>query len=101
MYFTLAISAATRQECAALVSAAAGTDPRVMPIAGPPGLAWQADDGRTAVLYWPAGEQREARSHAGTIWADQDGVHARTGVTRVDPVYLAAVSYTHLTLPTN
>jgi asparagine synthetase B (glutamine-hydrolysing) len=32
-----------------------------------------------------------ARSHAGTIWADDSGLHARTGMTRVDPVYLAEV----------
>jgi Asparagine synthase len=55
MYFTLAVSAATRQACAALVSAAASTDPRVMPIPGPPVAAWQADDERAAVLYWPGG----------------------------------------------
>jgi hypothetical protein len=94
MYFTLAISAAARQACAALVSAAAGTDPRVMPIPGPPAVVWQAPDQRTAVLYWPGepgGEGLEARSHAGTIWAGQDGLHARTGVTRVDPVYVAEV----------
>ena len=36
MYFTLAVSAGTRERCAALVSAAASTDPRVMPIPGPP-----------------------------------------------------------------
>jgi Asparagine synthase len=91
MYFTLAISAATRQRCAELVSAAAGTDPRVMPIPGPPLVVWQAPDGRTAVLCWPASERPEARSHAETIWADGTGLHARTGVTRVDPVYLAEV----------
>jgi len=35
MYFTLAISAATRLGCAALAEAAERTDPRVMPIPGP------------------------------------------------------------------
>ncbi len=89
MYFTLAISAATRERCAALVSAAEGTDPRVMPIPGPPAAVWQ--DGPTAVLCWPGPDGTAARSHAGTIWADDDGLHARTGVTRVDPVYLAEV----------
>ena len=89
MYFTLAIGAATREGCAALVSAATGTDPRTMPIPGPPLTVWESEDGRTAILCWPGGTA--ARSHAGTIWADQDGVHARTGVTRVDPVYLAEV----------
>jgi hypothetical protein len=91
MYFTLAIGAATRETCAALVRAAAGTDPRTMPIPGPPVVAWQAPDERTVVLYWPGAEGTAARSHAGTIWAGQDGVHARTGLTRVDPVYLAEV----------
>jgi Asparagine synthase len=94
MYFTLAISATSRERCAVLVSAAMGTDPRVMPIPGPPAVAWQAEDGRSAVLYWPGeawpgGERPEARSHAGTVWADRGGLHARTGVTRVDPVYVA------------
>ena len=91
MYFTLAISAATRERCAALVSAAASTDLRVMPIPGPPAVAWQADDGCSALVLWPGSEQPAARSHAATIWADQGGLHARTGVTRVDPVYQAAV----------
>ena len=89
MYFTLAIGAATREGCAALVSAATGTDPRTMPIPGPPLTVWESEDGRTAILCWPGGTA--ARSHAGTIWADQDGVHACTAVTRVDPVYLAEV----------
>jgi hypothetical protein len=92
MFFTLAISAATRERCAALVSAAASTDPRVMPIPGPPDAVWRASGERSAVLSWPGGEHSTtARSHAGTIWADDDGLHARTGVTRVDPVYLAEV----------
>ena len=89
MYFTHAISAATRERCAALVSAAASTDPRVMPIAGPPAVIWQ--DGTAAVLCWPEPDRTTGRSHAGTIWADDDGLHARTGVTRVDPVHLAEV----------
>src|SRR5579859_2435456 len=91
MYFTLAISAATRERCAALLSAAEDTDPRVIPIPGPPALVWRGSGERAAVLCWPAPSAASARSHAGTIWADEDGVHARTGVTRVDPVYLAAV----------
>jgi hypothetical protein len=89
MYFTLAISAATRERCAALVSAAESTDPRVMPIPGPPAVVWQG--GPAAVLCWPAPDGTAGRSHAGTIWTDDDGLHARTGVTRVDPVYLAEV----------
>ena len=69
MYFTLAISAATRERCAALVSAATGTDPRVMPIPGPPPVVWQAPDERTALLCWPgagaAGGPVARRDHLG------------------------------------
>ena len=61
-----------------------------MPIPGPPAVVWQ--DGPTAVLCWPGPDGAAARSHAGTIWADDDGLHARTGVTRVDPVYLTEVT---------
>jgi hypothetical protein len=96
MYFTLAISAGTRQACAALVTAAQGTDRRIMPIPGPARLAWQAADERAAVLRWgdpgPASEvRRVAASHAETIWIDPDpaALCARTGLARVDPVYLA------------
>jgi hypothetical protein len=42
MYFTLAVSAATRQACAALAEAAERADPRVMPIPGPARVAWRA-----------------------------------------------------------
>jgi hypothetical protein len=91
MYFTLAVSASTRERCAALVSAAAGTDPRVMPIPGPPAVIWRAASGLAAVLRWPAGDGPDPRSYAGTIWADQSGLHARTALTRVDPVYLTEV----------
>ena len=90
MYFTLAISAATRERCAALVSAAESADPRVMPIPGPAAVVWH--NGPTAVLCWPGPDGTAARSHAGTIWADDDGLHARTGVTRVNPVYLTEVA---------
>jgi hypothetical protein len=101
MYFTLAISAATREACAGLVTAAQGTDPRVMPIAGPPAVGWQASDGRTAVLHWGhrhragSGDQRVAAAQAGTIWirpahrGSLGEVCARTGLARVDPVYVA------------
>jgi hypothetical protein len=51
MYFTLAISAATRQSCTALVSAAQDTDPRVMPIPGPARVAWRTPDERTAAAH--------------------------------------------------
>jgi hypothetical protein len=38
MYFTLAVSAATRHACAALAEAAERTDPRVMPIPRAPDI---------------------------------------------------------------
>jgi hypothetical protein len=105
MYFTLAISAVTRQRCAVLVSAAQDTDPRVMPVPGPARLAWRAPDERTAILHWgspgpsgPAaspggalGGDRAGPSHAGTIWVSPGPavLRARTGLARIDPVYLA------------
>ena len=112
MYFTLAVSAATPQRCAALVGAAQGTDPRIMPIPGPAQVTWRSPDQRAAVLCWsggrPPGTPRYGgvpppappwpwtpwASHAGTIWAepaacDPATLCARTGLTRVDPVYLA------------
>jgi asparagine synthetase B (glutamine-hydrolysing) len=93
MYFTLAISAATRDRCAALVGAAQDTDPRVMPIPGPARLAWRAPDERTAVLHWgfEGLPDRAGTSHAGTIWISPAPavLRARTGLARVDPVYLA------------
>jgi asparagine synthetase B (glutamine-hydrolysing) len=91
MYFTLAVSAATSQACAALAEAAERTDPRVMPIPGPARVAWRAPDGRAAVLHWGEGNSAGA-SHAGTIWAEEATVRARTGLTRVDPIYLAEVA---------
>jgi len=91
MYFTLAISAASRQACAALVGAASSTDPRVMPIPGPPMVAWQAPDGHAALVCWGAQPGPLTASQAGTIRAEPGGVFARTGVARVDPVYVAEV----------
>jgi hypothetical protein len=112
MYFTLAVSAATAANCAALVGAAQDTDPRVMPVPGPARVAWRAPDERAAVLCWPGGatpQQLPAHggaartpilprhaSHAGTIWAeladgDRATVCARTGLARVDLVYLAEI----------
>jgi hypothetical protein len=86
----------------------------MMPVSGPALVAWRAPDGRAAVLYWPGGATlrnppRSGRlhssgptwptcaiSHAGTIWVepgarDQATVCARTGLARVDPVYLAEI----------
>ncbi len=93
MYFTLAISAATHETCAGLVGAATATDPRVMPVPGPPSVTWRAPDERAALVCWglPPGDRRVTASYAGTIWADRGMLHARTGVARVDPVYLAEV----------
>ena len=113
MYFTLAVSAATAADCAALVGAAQNTDPRVMPVPGPARVAWRAPDERAAVLCWPGGATpqdppahggaarppippRPPCSHAGTIWAELAAggsatVCARTGLARVDPVYLAEI----------
>ena len=98
MYFTLAVSAATPQACDALAEAAERTDPRVMPIPGPARVAWRAPGGRAAVLHWGDADSLGrshaslGRSHAGTIWGDGATVHARTGLARVDPVYLAEVA---------
>jgi hypothetical protein len=112
MYFTLGISAATRQTCSGLIAAALGTDPRVLPIPGLATVAWRAPDERAAVLRWgraadpgpadwptasPTGSagaaegRHAAVSHEGTIWADAEAVHARTGPARVDPVYLTQI----------
>ena len=91
MYFTLAVSAATRQACAALTEAAERTDPRVMPIPGAARVTWRAPDGRAAVLHWGDADS-PGMSHAGTIWAEGATVHARTGLTRVDPVYVAELA---------
>jgi len=105
MYFTLAVGAATAARCAALAGAARQADPRIMPVPGPAEVAWRSPDGRAAVLCWPGGmtprnpPRREGlhpaesawRSHAGTIWAEGAAVCARTGLARVDPVYVAEV----------
>ena len=102
MFFTLAVSAATAEGCAALTGRALDADPSVMPVPGPATVAWRSADGRAALLHWGdaggAGSGGARASHAGTIWAGApasgggcDGVFARTSVTRVDPVYLAEV----------
>ena len=91
MYFTLAVSTADPDTCAALTQRACGTDPRAQPIPGPARVAWRAPDGRAALITWGAAGPSPT-SHAGTIWVpDQAGstVAAGTGITRIDPVYLA------------
>jgi asparagine synthase len=106
MFFTLAVSAATPEACAALTDRALITDPAVMPIPGPAVVAWRSPDGRAALLHWgsrpdgpDAGDDTGATSHAGTIWTGAPSpdsgrvpVYARTSITRVDPVYVAEVS---------
>ena len=97
MYFTLAVSAATAESCAALTDRALAAGPSIMPVPGPAEVAWRSPDGRAAVLHWgSAGGATAGTSHAGTIWAGAPGrdggpVGARTSVTRVDPVYLTEV----------
>jgi hypothetical protein len=56
-------------------------------------VTWRAADERAALVCWglPPDGDRVTASHAGTIWADRGTLHARTGVARVDPVYLAEV----------
>jgi hypothetical protein len=102
-YFTLGVSAATPERCAALTERALGVDPSVMPVPGPAEVAWRSPDGRAALLRWgcaavlPGTAEPADASRAGTIWAgtaEPGGrvtVCARTSVTRVDPVYLAEV----------
>jgi Asparagine synthase len=108
VYFTLAISAATPEQCAALTNRARVTDPRVMPIPGPVAVVWQAADGRSAMVRWGADADDAAgggtvaddavtapASQAGTIWVEESAgafgapLRARTALARVDPVYVA------------
>jgi hypothetical protein len=107
VYFTLAVSAGSALQCTALTDRALATDPRVMPIPGPPSVGWRSPDGRVAVVHWgqqPAGSASNPQagtlqvdapsSRAGTIWVDpSDGLgaplRARTSLTRIDPVYAA------------
>jgi hypothetical protein len=102
MYFTLAVSAASQERCAALTGRARIADPAVLPVPGPPEVAWRSPDGRAALLRWGTGAALAAglpvASHAGTIWpgtpapgSGRAPVYARTTATRVDPVYVAEV----------
>jgi Asparagine synthase len=102
MYFTLAVSAATPSRCEALTDRARIADPAVMPVPGPPTVAWRSADGRAALLRWGAGAALAAglpvASYAGTIWTGTPTpgggaapVYAQTTITRVDPVYVAEV----------
>jgi len=94
VFFTLAVSAATAEACAALTGRAENTDPSLMPVPGPATVAWRSEDGRAAIVRWgsaPDGADG-ARSFAGTICPDVPGTHvqARTSLARVDPVYAAS-----------
>lgn len=87
MYLTLAVSGPS---CDAVVAAALAVPPAVMPVPGPPAVAWRAPGGGAALLTWPAvGEVTQ--SHSGTIVVHNDAFQARPGIARVDPVYQASV----------
>ena len=85
MYLTLAV---TGPSCRSVVDAALAVSPSVMPVPGPPGVAWRSADGRAALLTWP-GVGSVTQSHAGTIHVLNDALQSRTSMTRVDPVYTA------------
>jgi hypothetical protein len=95
MFFTLAVSAASPQACAALTNRAGETDPALMPIAGSVTVTWRSADGRAAIIRWGPGPAGNAapESFGDTIWPDPSApgspVRARTSLTRVDPVYAA------------
>jgi asparagine synthase (glutamine-hydrolysing) len=85
--FSLAISAASAPACQALVRAALDTDPRVLPVAGPASVTWHSADQRAAVIGWGP----DPAALPPSIWAGPGCavIHARTGMARVDPVYVA------------
>ena len=93
MYFTLAVSAPDAATCADLTRRGCAADPRALPVPGPARVAWRAPDGRAALLTWgPDAAEGVLRSAPGTIRASDEAggtVTASTGITRVDPVYLA------------
>ena len=93
MYFTLAVSAPDAATCADLTRRGCAADPRALPVPGPARVAWRAPDGRAALLTWgPDVAEGVLRSAPGTIRASDEAggtVTASTGITRVDPVYLA------------
>ena len=108
MFFTLGVSAATPEGCAALTGRALAVDPSVMPVPGPAEVAWRSPEAAppcsTGAMpprrarrcrVRPRRARRLPRRHdlAGTPEAPGGRVPlcARTSVTRVDPVYLAEV----------
>jgi hypothetical protein len=97
MFFTLAVSATTPDQCAALTNRAGETDPALMPIAGPVTVTWRSADGRAAIIRWGPGPAGNAapESFGDTIWPDPSApgspVRGRTSLARVDPVYAAEI----------
>jgi hypothetical protein len=85
MYLTLAVSGPGTD---AVTAAALAADPALMPVPGPPGVAWRSADGRSALLTWPAREPVTS-SYAGSIVAGPQGVHAVS--TLVNRVYECAL----------
>jgi hypothetical protein len=81
MYLTLAVSGPGTD---AVTAAALAADPALMPVPGPPGVAWRSADGRSALLTWPARESVTA-SYTGSISWDPQGIHAVS--TLVNKVY--------------
>jgi len=83
MFFTLAVSAATPEACAALTDRALTADPAVMPIPGPAVVAWRSPDRRAALLHWgrrpdgpSADEDAAATSRAEAASHDSATSHA-------------------------
>ena len=85
MYLTLGVSGPS---CAAVVERALAVPPSLMPIPGPPEVAWRSPSGEAALLTWPA-VGPVTQSRAGTIHALDDALKSRPSMTRVDPVYTA------------
>src|SRR5580692_995140 len=89
MFFTLAVSAATPEACAALTDRARAADPAVMPMPGPAVVAWRSPDGRAALLHWGSRPDRAdgpgAGGNAAAIWgteaARHGGASSYTGAT--------------------
>jgi hypothetical protein len=85
VYLTLAVSGPS---CSSVVEAALSVSPSLMPVPGPPAVAWRG--AHAALLTWPA-VGPVTSSHAGTIVVHNDAFQTHTAATRVDPVYQASV----------
>jgi len=71
VFFTLAISAGSALQCAALAERARSADPRVMPIPGPATVMWKSPDGRVAMLRWGSDDRDQGhqdRPGPGAPW---------------------------------